>query len=146
MKNFWRSVVLFTFVLLLCACNAGPAATSTAATPTAAAPTAEILADSFFFGCAYLDENGNGEIDPDDPGLKDALFAFSTQVGIGLSGYTSSNGCATIVVPGGLGAEAWPVTAHMQPPAESNLELVDSAEVVLAYPESHADFLFTESP
>lgn len=132
MKTFWRSVLLFTFVFLLCACGAGPGTT----------PTAEILADSFFFGCAYLDANGNGEIDPDDPGLEAALFAFSMQGGMGFSAYTLDNGCATIVIPGGVGQDAWPVTARMQPPPENNLEWVSPAEVVLVHPESHADFLF----
>ena len=137
MKALWRFVLLFTSVFLLCACGVGPGVT----------PTVEILADSFFFGCAYLDTNGNGEIDPDDPGLKDVLFTVSMQGGMGLSAYTSGDrGCATIIVPGGLETDAWPVTASMQPPAESNLELVGPAEVVLAYPESHADFLFAESP
>jgi hypothetical protein len=136
MKTLWRSVCLFGLVLMLCACGAGQAVT----------PTAAILADTFFFGCAYLDENGNGEIDPDDPGLEDALFAVSMQGVMGFSAYTFADGCATIVIPGGLGQDAWPVTAQMQPPAESNLEWVGPVEVVLAYPESHADFLFAESP
>jgi hypothetical protein len=125
-------------MLLITACT-GP--TSLLGLPT---PTPQILADSFFYGCAYVDANDNGEIDEDDPGLKDAMFLVSTNNGAGFGARTSSSGCATVVVPGGLDDDAWPVTVRMNPPEDSSYTPVGPAEVVLARPKSHADFLFTE--
>jgi hypothetical protein len=140
-------IPLVGIILLLCSCSTLPSNTpSTPPDPAqTATPTARILADSFFFGCAYLDANGNGTLDSDDPGLADAMFLIALNGGGGFGAPTSGSGCATITIPGGLGEESWPVTARMEPPQESGYELVSPAEVVLERPESHADFLFADS-
>ena len=113
--------------------------------PTAT-PTTGVLADTFFFGCAYLDSNSNGEIDPDDQSVEDALFVVTLREGIGFGDSTTARGCAMVVVPGGLSEESWPVTVRMEPPEETSYELVGPAEVVLEYPDGHADFLFANPP
>ncbi len=110
-----------------------------------ATPTAMIMADTFFGGCAYLDSNDNGQIDPDDQRLEDALFSVALSGEGGFRAFTFKNGCATVTVPGGLGEESWPVTVRMEPPEETHYDLLSPAEVVLEYPKGHADFLFTDS-
>ena len=62
--------------------------------------------------------------------------------GIGFGDSTAASGCATIVVPGGLSEESWPVRVRMEPPEETSYELVSPAEVVLEHPDGYADFLF----
>jgi hypothetical protein len=114
----------------------------TPATPRAT-PTAAIMADWFFHGCAYVDANGNGEIDTDDEPLKGAMLLVSLKGMVGFGAPTFSDGCATIVVPGGLKKDNWPVTLSINPPAEDDgLELVEPTEHVLEYPGSSWDFLF----
>jgi hypothetical protein len=65
----------------------------------------------------------------------------------GLPGFgapTFSDGCATIVVPGGLKEDSWPVTLSINPSAEDDgLELVEPTEYILEYPDSSGDFLFS---
>jgi hypothetical protein len=112
----------------------------------AATPTSGVLADTFFGGCAYLDSNGNGEIDAVDQVVEGARFVVTLREGIGFGATTSTRGCATVVVPGGLREESWPVTVRMEPPEESTYELVSPAEVVLQFPYGSADFLFAEAP
>jgi hypothetical protein len=130
-----RTILLILIIFLLSACNN---------LTEAATSTPSILADSFFFGCAYLDSNRNGELDPDDQGLEEAMFVVTLRGVGGLGAPTPESGCAMVIIPGGLNEESWPVTTRMEPPPESSYELVSPAEVVLDYPESHADFLFTD--
>ena len=142
-------IPLFFTILLCCSCsgvreNSDPVEPNPDTPEDSATPTVGVLADSFFFGCAYVDGNGNGEIDPDDPGLKGALFIVNVRGLGGLTAKTSASGCATIVVPGGLSGDRWPVSARMQPPPDTSYELVSTDDVVLVYPKAHADFLFNE--
>jgi len=109
-----------------------------------ATPTAVIMADTFFGGCAYLDSNNNGEIDPDDQRLEDALFFVTLNGGYGFRAVTFKNGCATVTIPGGLGEESWPVTVRMEAPEGTGYERLSPGEVVLEYPKGHADFLFAD--
>lgn len=115
------------------------------------ASTPEVLADTFFFGHGYIDTNQNSELDPDDPPLADASFNVMTQVTtnnnerVGFGASTSTDGAATIVVPGGLTEESWPITVRMEPPAGSLYERLGPADVTLTYPQTTADFLFTQS-
>jgi hypothetical protein len=107
-------------------------------------PTAAIMADWFFHGCAYVDGNGNGEMDTDDEPLKGAMLLVSLNGLPGFGAPTASNGCATIVVPGGLKRDSWPVVLSVSPPVEdAGLELVEPTEHVLEYPDSSGDFLFS---
>ena len=100
----------------------------------------EVLADTFFYGCAYLDINQNEVIDEDDLKIGGAVFEIS----LGFRGTTSEGGCATVVIPGGIGDSYWPVKARMQPPEDSSYKLIGPAEILLEYPETQANFLFAE--
>jgi hypothetical protein len=155
-----RTIFLVPIIFLLCSCyppNPTPSAlpddTATpkpfpSATPDDTAPpksTPKILADAFFFGHAYLDADGNGKIDPDDPGLGGARFEVGLSWGGGSVAFTGKDGSASIVIPGGLREKDWPVRARMIPPPDTSYQLVGPAEVVLEYPKSSADFLFVDS-
>jgi len=126
--RFSLAAIFLTLIFLLCSCNDLQSIDE---------------ADTFFSGCAYLDSNSNREIDPDDRGLKDAVFVVTLKGGAGFGAFTSESGCALVTVPGGLSEESWPITARMEPPEGSGYELVSPAEVVLEYPDCQADFLFT---
>lgn len=137
---FLLKIIPLTLVsFLLCSCN--PQHDSIE--PATATPTPRVFADTFFSGCAYLDSNDNGEIDPDDLLLEDAMFVVTLNGGAGFGGLTSENYCATVTVPGGLDEKFWPVTVRMEPPEGTGYQLVSPAEIVVEYPEDHADFLFT---
>jgi hypothetical protein len=151
MRSLGIIVSLLVVGLLLCSCNGQldlrPTPTDSRPTPTDSrlTPTVGVYADTFFGGCAYLDSNGNGEIDPDDLKLAGATFLVAlSDGGIGFGADTSESSCALITVPGGLDEESWPVTARMEPPEGTDYKLVGPAEIVLEYPKTHADFLFTE--
>jgi hypothetical protein len=139
LMKLMRAVLVTLMGLLLCACG-GQGGLLNPATPTV-----PVLADTFFHGCAYLDSNGNGEIDADDQKLKNGMFLVALNGGAGFGAPTTEGGCATVTIPGGIGEESWPVAARMEPPEETGYELVGPAEIVLEYPESHADFLFAGS-
>jgi WD40 repeat protein len=102
----------------------------------------QIYADTFFSGCAYLDVNGNGEIDGDDPMISGVAFYVTLPGGGSVRDFTSENDCALAVVPGGLSDEQWPVTATMALPEGTDYTLIGPAEIVLEQSESRADFLF----
>ena len=138
MRFLLAIIPLALLIFLLCSCIC----LSSSMEP--ATPTIGILADTFFGGCAYLDSNSNGKIDPDDQPVEDALFVVTLREGAGFGATTSASGCATVVVPGGLPEESWPVTVRMEPPEESGYELVSPVEAVLEYPDTSADFLFAE--
>lgn len=107
-----------------------------------ATPTAAVFADWFFHGCAFVDANGNEEIDTADEPLKGAMLLVGLKGGVGFGSATFSDGCATVTVPGGLSEDYWPVTLRMNPPPDTDYELVGPTEFILEYPESRADFLF----
>jgi len=133
-------------LVLICACNQ-PTPTSTPPPPTEAPtptpkPAPKVLADTFFFGHAYLDANGNEKIDPEDPGLEGALFEVALSGGGSSASRTGKDGSAVIVIPGGVSQKGWPVRARMRPPPDADYELVGPEELALQYPQVSADFLF----
>ena len=105
-------------------------------------PTPHVLADSFFFGHAYVDANGNGQLDSTDPPLEDALFTAQTATGIQVGGVSGADGTAMGWCPGGC--SDYPVTLRMQPPRDSSYTLIGPDKVVLetSASPSGADFLF----
>ena len=118
---FW----LFAGCLLATACRG----------PIPATPTPHILADTFFSGKAYLDVNGNQEIDATDLPLAGAQYVVA-----GWRASTDSNGYATVVIPGGWDQ---PVVAHMAPPEGSDYVLIGPGEVILQNRDkTSAEFLF----
>jgi hypothetical protein len=131
------SLELLVVVLLASCASAQPPPPSETVVPLQA------MSDTFFSGCAHLDLNSNGEIDPDEPLLGGMTFAVTLPGGGGFGADTSEGECAFIVVPASLPAEAWPVLARMTVPDGAAYNLIGPPEVRLDYPETRADFLFS---
>jgi hypothetical protein len=110
----------------------------TALSPT---PTPAILADSFFSGYAYLDANGNGQIDSADTPLKDAIFIVQLESGAEFGGNTDETGNAFVTIPA---AVQYPVTLFMKPPKDSGLTLLGPSSIILQKTANEKNsFLFT---
>jgi hypothetical protein len=58
-------------------------------TPT---PTVQPIVDSFFSGYAFLDVNGNGELDPEDTPVEGAAFIVTLQFGGEVGALTDKTG------------------------------------------------------
>ncbi len=124
------ALALLVIALSLPACASSPPKT----------PTPQVMADAFFVGCAYVDTNGNGQLDDGDQPLKGAFFVPGPLVG----GRTGSDGCATAVAPGGMPPDLYPLTATMLAPPDSDYALLSPRQVtVTAGGPTHMDFLFT---
>ena len=136
------SIILLT-ATIACSLKGQPSPTP-AATPTATKqPTPEetvpVLADSFFYGKAYIDKNGNGQIDPDDPPLEGALFTATDARGASGGGWTDSKGSAMAWWPSD---SQYPITVQMQPPEGSAYTIIGRDQIVLQEWETSAEFLF----
>jgi acetyl esterase/lipase len=128
MKKIPGLVILALFLITTLACNLTTLRNSGSATPV-------ILADTFFSGHAYIDTNGNGELDASDPPLEGARFTCA-----GFGGETGADGVAVVVIPGGWDK---PVEAQMTSPSGSGYTLVSPNVVTLQSPtKTRADFLF----
>lgn len=111
---------------------------------SACSPTptpAPILADAAFSCLAYLDTNGNGEIDDTDTPVVGATFYVEYQGVKGFMDTTDETGNAYILIPGGM---EYPVTVGIDAPKDSGLRVVGSATAIIT-PEtgSTTRFLFT---
>ncbi|MBV6449697.1 MAG: hypothetical protein MHPDNHAH_00409 [Anaerolineales bacterium] len=102
-------------------------------------PSEPILVDAFFSGYAYLDVNGNGEIDSEDTPLENAMFIVTLQGGMEIGDTTDENGNAFITIPGGVD---YPVNLRMEAPKDSALKLIGPSSVTFPSDEP-AKFLFT---
>lgn len=104
--------------------------------------TPQPFADVTFSGCAYLDENGNGQVDPQDPGLEGLTFTA-----LGWSDRTSEDGCAFVLIPGGVPDHLWPVVVRMELPEGAPYEPVGPTEITVTQDsrQGHFDFLFRRS-
>ncbi len=99
-----------------------------------------VLVDSFFSGYAFVDTNGNGQLDEADAPLKDAIFTVKLAYGE-VGAVTDESGMAFIVVPGGV---EYPAVLRMQPPKDSNYVLVGPASITRnSAGGPNAEFLFT---
>lgn len=116
-----------------------PAATPTATKQPTPQGTVPVLADSFFYGKAYIDSNGNGQIDPGDPPLEGALFIATDARGASGGGWTDSKGSAMAWWPSD---SQYPVTLQMQPPEGSGYTIIGRDKIVLQEWETSAEFLF----
>ena len=129
MKYFRFSTIFFLIISLITGCTPAP-------TPT---PTVQPIVDSFFSGYAFLDVNGNGEIDGEDTPVENAAFIVTLQFGGEVGAFTDKTGYAFIIVPGGV---EYPVTLRMEPPKDSALQLIGPAS--FTYPsDAPAKFLFS---
>ena len=118
------------FALSLSACNA--------LSPT---PTPVVLANSFFSGYAFVDANGNGQIDSADTPLKNAMFIVQLEGGAQFGALTDETGNAFVTIPA---AVRYPVTLFMKPPKDSTLTLVGPLSIVREKATGDkATFLFT---
>ncbi len=125
-----KLAVLIFVALLIMGCN------FLSPTPT---PDIRPIVDAFFSGYAYLDVNGNGEIDSEDTPIENATLIVTLQGGFETGGLTDKTGYAFITIPGGVD---YPVTLRMEAPKDSNLQLIGPSSV--AYPSDEpAEFLFT---
>ena len=132
MKKLSDPVILLLLLFTTLACNLTSALDSSTATPM-------ILADTFFSGHAFIDANGNGELDDGDSPLEGALFTCS-----GFGGETGADGVAVVTIPGGWDK---PVEAQMAPPSGSDYTLTGPTVVTLQSPaNTRADFLFAPPP
>jgi acetyl esterase/lipase len=124
---FWPVVIMMALTILSC-----QASSLLVGEPSA---TPMVYADTFFSGRAFVDDNGNGQIDSSDAPLKDARFTAA-----GFGGLTDASGYAMIVIPGGWDQ---PVTAQMAPPEGSGYTLIGPTEAILqSGVQNSADFLF----
>lgn len=136
-----KGIALAGLILALAAlaCNLWPASN---AGPTS---TPAVQADIFFFGRAYLDTNGNGALDADDPPLEGAVLIARDAKGAESGGVTGANGAATAWYPGGI---TYPVTLTMRPAEDSDCRLIGPEKVRMDNVGSGGaeDFLFTCAP
>ena len=123
--------------IIIGACGLSPSAPRVTMTPLP-----QLVGDTFFTGCAYLDENTNGEIDAEDAPLGGFTFVVTLAGGAGFAAETSESHCALATVPLALPRESWPVVARMELPEDVPYVPIGPVEVTLVYPESQADFLF----
>ena len=120
---------LSILVILLVSCaNASPSVSP------------EPMADTFFSGCAYIDQNGNDALDSGEPLLGGFTFTITLAGGAGFGAETAEGQCATIIVPSALTEDSWPVNARISIPEGSGYEAIGSTEVALEYPQTKAEF------
>ena len=84
MKRIVHLLTLLVLLSLACSTIQGSDATQAPDTPgvtTEEDTPAPVMADSFFYGYAYIDANGNGQLDTDDPPLEGALFVATDSRG-----------------------------------------------------------------
>ena len=127
MRNITLVIVLVLIVITGCA-------------PEPATPTVQALVDSFFSGYAYLDVNGNGELDPEDTPVENAMFIVTLQFGGEVGAPTDKTGYAFIVAPGGV---EYPVKMRMEPPKGSTLKLIGPSEITHNLEDENPKFLFS---
>ncbi len=122
-----RLVSVAGLAVVLAACSA--------ARPTTQVP---VMADTFFSGHAFIDSNGNGQVDSGDVPLEGATFIVDVQ-GAQFGAKTDATGTAFVTVPGSVQR---PVILTMQPPKDTAYVLIGPARVVGTSPTDKADFLF----
>lgn len=129
MKSRGWAICILLIVLALTGCS-----------PSTPTPTVQAIVDSFFSGYAFLDANGNGELDSEDTPLENASFIVTLQFGGEVGALTDKKGYAFIVAPGGVD---YPVKMRMEPPKDSNLKLIGPSEVIHELSDENPKFLFS---
>ncbi len=124
------STILFFSISVMTGCAPAPTAT----------PTVQPIVDSFFSGYAFLDVNGNGEIDAEDAPVENAAFIVTLQFGGEVGAFTDKTGYAFIVAPGGV---EYPVMMRMEPPKNSTLKLIGPSEITHELADESPKFLFS---
>jgi len=113
-------------------------ATTSCTTPT---PTPDVrpIVDSFFSGYAYLDTNGNEQIDSEDTPVANATFYVEMNGVKAFIETTDEKGYAFIIIPGSV---EYPVNVGMEAPKDSTLKSITSSEVIVSTSDS-VQFLFS---
>jgi hypothetical protein len=107
-------------------------------TPT---PNTEVMSDSFFFGHAFVDTNGNKIADDRDKPLEGARFTATDARGASSGGLTGKDGSAFAWWPG---ESHYPVTLHMEAPEGGDLVIIGPSDVILEEFGSSATFLYKQ--
>lgn len=113
----------------------------TSCAPRPSTPTIQAIVDSFFSGYAFLDVNGNGELDSEDTPVENAAFIVTFQFGGEVGAFTDKTGYAFIVAPGGVD---YPVKMRMEPPKDSTLKLIGPSEIIHDLADESPKFLFSK--
>ena len=113
----------------------------TSCAPRPSTPTIHAIVDSFFSGYAFLDVNGNGELDSEDTPVENAAFIVTLQFGGEVGAFTNKTGYAFIVAPGGVD---YPVKMRMEPPKDSTLKLIGPSEIIHDLADESPKFLFSK--
>jgi hypothetical protein len=143
MKKSILPAILILAASLSCSLFGQPSTLSPKPTDTAypePQETPPVLVDSFFYGKAYIDSNGNRQIDPDDAPLEGAIFTATDARGYSGGGYTDSKGSAMAWWPSD---SQYPITLQMKPPKESGYTIIGQDQIVLQEWETSSEFLFT---
>ena len=102
--------------------------------------TEPVLADSVFSGQAFLDVNGNGQIDPEDTPVVNATFYVELNGVKAFGDTTDETGNAFILIPGGV---KYPVNVSMEAPKDSTLKLITPSTVTVLASTGAVQFLFS---
>lgn len=135
MRNLAISRLILTFPVAFAGCI------PTAAQNPTPTPTPFIRIHSYFSAYAFLDANGNGEVDPADTPVKDATFVVALPGGTEFGEPTDETGYAFITIPADVG---YPVTLRMDAPQDSMLEAIEPSTITLLEPPGETiQFLFS---
>jgi hypothetical protein len=130
LRHFVSASIFLLMPAMIMGCAPAPIST----------PTVQAIVDSFFSGYAFLDVNGNGEIDSEDTPVENAAFIVTLQFGGEVGAFTDKTGYAFIVAPGGVD---YPVTMRMEPPKDSTLKLIGPSEITHELADESPKFLFS---
>lgn len=122
MTNLPIASLLLTFLLALTGCI--PALEQTQA-PT---PIESIHVHTAFSASAFLDANGNGQVDSADTPIKDATFIVALPGGTEFGDQTDDAGYAFISIPA---AVEYPVTLRMEAPKDSLWKAIEPSTITV---------------
>ena len=104
-------------------------------------PTEFIHVYSAFSTYAFLDSNGNGQVDSADTPVKDATFVVALPGGTEFGDPTDDTGYAFITIPAVV---EYPVTLRMEAPQDSTLKAIEPFTIKLLEPTGESiQFLFS---
>jgi hypothetical protein len=131
-------VIASILVLFTASCRVGRPATG-----SVPAQSQGVASDTFFSGCAYVDEDGNEQLDTGEPLLGGLSFSFTLAGGAGFGAKSVDGECAFVTVPAALPPEAWPVVARVEVPEGYMYSPIGPTEIELERPETRAEFRFS---
>ena len=135
MTDIAVSGLLFTFPLVLAGCI------PTFAQNPMPTPTEFIHVYSAFSAYAFLDANGNGQVDSADTPVKDATFIVALPGGTEFGDTTDATGYAFITIPADV---EYPVTLRIEAPQDRTLKAIESSTITLLEPTGETiQFLFS---